>query len=113
MNAIYYLAYLTLHNAIQFRDNLKDTIQWIGRKMESFFDDNSITTKTIETIRRNTSNLKKPKHIAYLFSDDDLKDQKINEILKLIIYSIAANIEYITLYTPKGIILLNIFLMDN
>src|SRR5690606_20891227 len=113
MNAIYYLAYLTLHNEIQFRDNLKDTIQWIGRKMESFLDDNFITTKPKKTISTNTSKLKKHKQILYLFSDDDLKDQKINEILKLIIYSIAANIEYITLYTPKGIILLNIFLMDN
>lgn len=104
MNIIYHLAYSTLHHAIQFKIGINDTIQWIEGKIERIFYNSSISHKSIETIKRETSNLKKPKHIAFLFKDDDLKGQKINEILKLIIYSIAANIEYITLFTPNGII---------
>lgn len=100
-SSIYHFCYSSLHQTFRIWSTLKSSLQWLEYFVEDFFN-GKLSKKSIIQLKLETAMIKKPNHIAYIFPDAKILEQKIEDVTKLVIFTMACSIKFITIFSPDG-----------
>lgn len=106
-HSLYHLGYVSLHQSIEIVNLLKKSILWLDHILEDFICP-KISRKSIIQLKMQTTQMKKPKHIALLFNNINTIKNCADDVINLATFSIASGIKHITVFSPQGCISLMI-----